>query len=345
MTKSKPYFSIVMPVYNAEKFLSQTIKNILSQTFSDFELILVNDCSPDNSAAVCDEFAEKDSRIKVVHNEVNRGPGGSRNVGLANSNGEYVMYMDSDDTVNDDMLQILFNESGVADIITFGINLLHTNEKGSVVSKEILASSDFYADTKEKIANAFYILSTAKIFQYACNKIYRRDFLITCDVHYEDMRLGEDFFYNIQLFEKASVIKCLSNAFYNYIKPTTQTLTTSYSPIFFDLAKRKFKMEKAFLSSMNFQSEDTLNLVYLNHMKHFISAIIRNQSVSSNMNLSQKMKFVSEKLKDETIVELLNNYKPLGIQNKFIFFVLKTKIPFFCLFTAKIISMIQKNVR
>lgn len=341
----KPYFSIIVPVYNAEKFLASTIENILSQSFSDFELILVNDCSPDNSASICEAYAEKDKRIKVIHNDTNRGPGGSRNVGLANANGEYIMYMDSDDTVSDNMLETLFNESGTADIITFGINVLHTNEKGNVISKEVLASDFFYADTREKIGKAFYILSTAKIFQYACNKVYRRDFLKSSDVHYEDMRLGEDFFYNIQLFEKASTIKCMSYAFYNYIKPTTQTLTTSYSPIFFDLAKRKFKMEKAFLSSMNCQSEDTLNLVYFNHMKHFISALIRNQSASSNMNLSEKINFVVEKLRDETITELLNNYKPRGLQNKLIFQVLKTKIPLLCLMTAKLISIVQKNVR
>lgn len=90
------FFSIVIPVYNVEKYLNECVDSILCQTFKDFEIILVDDGAKDNSGKICDEYAQKDSRVKVIHKE-NGGAADSRNVGLAQANGEYLIFIDSDD--------------------------------------------------------------------------------------------------------------------------------------------------------------------------------------------------------------------------------------------------------
>lgn len=90
------FFSVIVPVYNVEKYLNECIDSILSQTFTDFELILVNDGSKDNSGRICDEYAEKDSRVKVIHKE-NGGLSDARNKGTKSAEGEYIIYVDSDD--------------------------------------------------------------------------------------------------------------------------------------------------------------------------------------------------------------------------------------------------------
>ncbi len=99
--------SVIVPVYNVEKYLDKCLKSILLQDFSDFELILVDDGSTDNSGKICDDFALKDSRIKVVHKE-NAGPSVARNVGTSVSKGEYITFIDSDDYVDRDYLSILY---------------------------------------------------------------------------------------------------------------------------------------------------------------------------------------------------------------------------------------------
>ncbi len=93
------FFSVIVPVYNVEQYLRECVESILSQTFTDFELILVNDGSKDGSPAICDEYAQKDGRVKVIHKE-NGGLSDARNVGTENANGEYVVYIDSDDYIN-----------------------------------------------------------------------------------------------------------------------------------------------------------------------------------------------------------------------------------------------------
>lgn len=106
-----PQISVIVPVYNVEKYISRCIDSILAQTFSDFELILVDDGSPDRCGVICDEYAAKDSRIRVIHKE-NAGPSAARNAGidwvLKNSNSEWFCYIDSDDWVHLRLLEKLY---------------------------------------------------------------------------------------------------------------------------------------------------------------------------------------------------------------------------------------------
>ena len=101
--------SIIVPVYNVEKYLNNCIDSILSQTYTDFELILVNDGSNDNSGEICDFYKKLDSRIKVFHKE-NGGVSSARNVGISNTNGNYICFIDSDDCVNELYLHNLYDK-------------------------------------------------------------------------------------------------------------------------------------------------------------------------------------------------------------------------------------------
>lgn len=94
-----PKLSVIVPVYKAEKYLHRCVESILTQTFTDFEILLIDDGSPDRSGEICDEYAKKDSRIKVFH-KLNGGASDARNVGLDNAQGEYVCFVDSDDVVD-----------------------------------------------------------------------------------------------------------------------------------------------------------------------------------------------------------------------------------------------------
>ncbi len=102
-----PFFSIIIPVYKAERFIDQCIKSILSQSYTNYELFLVDDGSPDSCPAVCDSWAEKDSRIKVFH-QVNKGVSAARNLGINYATGDYIIFVDSDDYVDIELEIILF---------------------------------------------------------------------------------------------------------------------------------------------------------------------------------------------------------------------------------------------
>ena len=101
-----PIISVIVPVYNVEKYLNRCIDSILAQTFSDFELLLIDDGSKDKSGEICDQYAEKDDRIKVLHKE-NGGASAARNTGIDHAVGEYIMFADSDDYIGRNMLESL----------------------------------------------------------------------------------------------------------------------------------------------------------------------------------------------------------------------------------------------
>ena len=105
-----PKVSIIVPVYNVESYLSRCLDSILNQTFTEFECILVDDCSPDNCPAMCDEYALKDQRIRVIHNQKNRGSSLSRQIGLAKAMGDYILFVDSDDWIECNMLEELYQK-------------------------------------------------------------------------------------------------------------------------------------------------------------------------------------------------------------------------------------------
>ena len=109
--------SIIIPVYNIEKYLGECLDSILNQTYQNFEIILVDDCSTDSSFNICNEYASKDKRIKVIQNDVNSGGCGiPRNIGLKHIKGDYVTFIDGDDLIPTNYLQVLINNSNGKDI-------------------------------------------------------------------------------------------------------------------------------------------------------------------------------------------------------------------------------------
>ena len=105
INRANPAFSIIMPVYNVEKYVSQAIESVLSQSYGDFELIIVNDCSPDNSLSICESYAEKDKRIRIISLSQNGGLSNARNVGMRSMRGDYVLFLDSDDWWEPNLLE------------------------------------------------------------------------------------------------------------------------------------------------------------------------------------------------------------------------------------------------
>ncbi len=193
------FFSVVVPVYNVEKYLKECVDSILSQTFEDFELILVNDGSKDSSPAICDEYAKKDRRVKVIHKE-NGGLSDARNVGTKSAVGEYVIYIDSDDYVREnDFLQSIYDKAkNGTEIICYKFSKYFENT-------DTFGSCQFnFPELSENDTLAEKIIKIVKNDAFYCSawsKSIKLSLLKENNIEFEKGLLGEDqeWYYHVLL--------------------------------------------------------------------------------------------------------------------------------------------------
>jgi len=207
-----PVISIIVPVYKTEKYLRRCIDSILAQTFIDFECIIVDDGSPDNSPGICDEYAAKDSRIVVVHQK-NAGLSAARNSGLDVARGDWIGFVDSDDWCDSDMFFVLYENAKKydADVSICAFRII----KGDEGEKE-------YAKNKIKIYNGqkatIRMLSAEISFSVNCfNKLIKRKLLSENKLRFDAaIKYNEDLLFNYEVFRHTEKAVHFGMPYYNY---------------------------------------------------------------------------------------------------------------------------------
>lgn len=202
--------SIIVPIYNVEKYLCNCIESILNQSFSDFELILVDDGSPDNSGKICDEYALKDSRIKVIHKK-NGGLSDARNVGAKNATTDYVVFVDADDTVKKNFCNDLITpcKKYKCDIVTSLVEeFVHDESTGNKYpkSEQIVSGKDAFS----------MVLVSNKIEYYGVAKLIKKDLFLKHQ--FPVGKTYEDAFTIPKLLFDAQEVCVTTNQNYNYIR-------------------------------------------------------------------------------------------------------------------------------
>ena len=221
----QPQISVIVPVYKAEAYLHRCIDSLLAQTFSDFELLLIDDGSPDLSGRICDEYAAQDTRIKVIHKQ-NGGVGSARQCGLDNATGEYTIHTDPDDWVEPNMLETLYQKavSENADIVICDYVLEYANQ--SVLQSFNLANTDSHFLLNE--------LVKGKLHGGLWNKLVRRSIIINNNINFTPgLNICEDLIFCIKLMQANVRVCYVKEALYHYDKhsnPNALTqLTTTHS--------------------------------------------------------------------------------------------------------------------
>ncbi|MBO4343402.1 MAG: glycosyltransferase family 2 protein [Clostridia bacterium] len=217
-----PEISVIVPVYRAENYIKDCVDSVLGQTFADFELILVDDGSPDRSGEIIDALSQKDARIKVVHKE-NGGPVSARKAGIKLASGRYVMNLDSDDTLETDALSEIhaYISETASDVYCFGFNFVTGAKK-----ERILPNFDegLY-DTPEKMQTVLgsFIYKKDKpfytfgIYPSIWSKVVKREIYTPCQLAINDsLIIGEDFALSFLIFHRANSVYIIKKPFYNY---------------------------------------------------------------------------------------------------------------------------------
>ena len=194
-------FSVIVPVYNAEKYLEKCILSVIHQSYDNWELILVDDGSKDGSPRIVDEYADKDNRIIAIHQQ-NAGPGIARNNGIKRATGDYVVFLDSDDYIDEDYFALLAPKAEKADVVF--IDVLQITPAGKVLSKELM--SEYKGWGKDKILRS---QMTGKIPWGGVRKTVRRTILVDNDIKYTNHKVGEEALYSFRVVHATKMVDFL----------------------------------------------------------------------------------------------------------------------------------------
>lgn len=203
--------SVVVPIYNVEKYIRKNVDSIINQTYKNLEIILVDDGSKDNSSNICDLYKKKDKRIKVIHKE-NGGLSSARNAGIEEATGDYVAFVDSDDYIEPNMYEEMYEASQKfsCDIVTCSYKYVYDDGSVKYINSDTENREyDFFSAIKEM--NIF-----SKFDMSACTKLFKKE--LFDNIRFPVGKLSEDYYVMYLLFEKASKIYYIAKPYYSYFQ-------------------------------------------------------------------------------------------------------------------------------
>lgn len=317
-----PDVSVIVPIYKSENTLHRCIDSLIIQTYSDFELILVDDGSPDNSGTICDECSVKDNRIKVIHKN-NGGVSSARNAGIDIALGKYICFVDSDDYVEPEYLQEMVSgiEQGY-DLVFCGYNNISDN----VCRNSTLFSKTEYLETEKRDLS---LLCYRTYVSQPWNKIFKKSIIVDNNIRMpEDFSLGEDMIFVFKYLDCIidKQFLTINKPLYNYCVDDENSLVNKYREDLFDTNARLNDILFAYVQKWDLQN---------NQIEYFInSCFYRMENVLFNtfrkenkISIAKKLKYNREVLKSEEFQKWYSDFT--GHLNFFykLSYKLKTYLP------------------
>ena len=320
--------SVIVPVYNVEKYLKDCVDSLLHQSYRDLEIILVDDGSQDSSGEICDEYLNKDHRIKVIHKK-NCGLGFARNSGLEIANGKYVVFIDSDDTTDNDLIASLLKpvlDDG-ADTCISGFKKI--SESGDLEFIEKYDSAVY--EKKEIYPGLFARMLGSSVNKHdairmsACSVLYSMDIIRKNNIRFPSERklISEDLIWNSDYFKYAQRAAVIDSTGYNY-RTTSGSLTQKYNA-------NKLEMVCAFYLEMCRRIGNSKDMRTRLQRQFFVNIrTCLNQekpSVSGNNRRHYREK-VNKIMNEPTVVETLNEYpiRKMQFKQRVFLLILKSRI-------------------
>ncbi len=312
-----PKISVVIPVYNAEKDIDRCMQSIYNQTFTDYEVILVNDGSTDQSLEKCRAHAEKDPRVQVI-DQKNQGSGPARNAGIESARGEYLYFCDADDEIAPNLLERVYAvaEETKVDLVVFSVHAKITDSKTDAVLREYNTAKEERslpdrASFRQAFSKLYY---EGVLFGGPINKLFKAEVIRQNGVRFPELRRGQDEVFNMRYYRYTSSCKVIPDALYlyyqfddqgrdkkyrlNYFQTTTKTYFQTLSGLLKDFeaddeySRRKF--QNSFVYSMESAALLAFNPVEKLNRKQKIEFIASVVSADFVQDIAKEIAFVPE---------------------------------------------------
>ena len=296
--------SVIIPIYNVEKYIRTSIDSVLNQTYSNLEIILVDDGTEDNCGMICDEYKKKDERIVVIHQK-NMGLAEARNSGLKIATGKYIMFLDSDDFYEKNSCEVLYKEISKRNGDLVIGNYIHVDQKGNKW-EEPLFDQKLYTNFKLSIKDyqkSFFVMNSV-----VWNKIYKREFLEKLKLKFVKGTLAEDAIFSTYCYVHTENAYFINDIVYNYRQnQDNSTISTNCSKKYFEKIDEAYK-----LIFNNFKTTNTIGFYryfYARIMPYLLCKIIDSESLKNDEEKIYVIKMLKWffKQKEEYDVYIVNS--------------------------------------
>ncbi|MDY5213708.1 MAG: glycosyltransferase [Megasphaera elsdenii] len=325
MENQEPFFSIIMPVYNAEKYVEAAVESVLQQSYTDFELLLVDDCSADSSYSVCQELAKKDGRIKLLRTPQNGGAAVARNFAFQHIQGKYLTFIDSDDIIEPNLLSVAYSyvKDDQADCVKFGCFEEYFNADGEkAYSKKCCLTEQVY-DNSDTIRQQMVRMELIPLFGYLWNAIYRASIILDKGLLFNDQyRVNEDFDFNIRYFKYVQRLQCSSYCGYHYAKRLNNlSLSTKNNDEYYDLHMMKIREFLQNFPSIESIDAQTMSNIFWLYTRFVYSAVQRKMVNNEPINT-----FIKDiRSSDLFAIYQSVHFVDIGVKQKIMISILRSK--------------------
>lgn len=295
--------SIIIPVYNAEKYISKCLDSILKQTYIDFEVICVNDGSLDDSLSIIESYKNKDKRVKVI-NQGNGGPSKARNCGLDNANGNYIVFIDADDYIEKNFLGYMLTDINNTDVSI--CNYIEVDDTG----KHNISIFNFLSEEVSNINNSIINEVISGPGGLVWGKLFKSNIIKENNIRFnENYKMCEDLLFMAEYIGKANKVRKINKNLYIHNKCNENSITANYkSEMFFYQLEIQERLKKIIQN----QKDDDVNEVLNKRLKDILMYSIYKET-KNNKRLLAKLQTIKEIINCEGIYEEKRKFKKDGI--------------------------------
>ena len=326
-------YSVIIPVYNVEKYIDRCLKSIISQNYDDLEIIVVDNGSTDSSGSICDTYANEYSNISVYHIE-NHGVGSARNFGLSKARGEFIYFVDSDDYLVGNLFAD-FADKLVSDLDLVVFSYYNSFEEDLTEKSRTEKSLPFKGSyDKDGFINIFKELFLSDMLYTVWNKIYRREFLLENNLSFEQYELGEDVRFNLDVYRNVNKIYLSQDSYYVYVIGRNGSAMSGYNPKRLQYQLQELKLVDNLLEDWHLDNSNLDNNVKARILMSNIYNITKQK-----LPVNKKVKLVKEICKKQDIADFIKNDS--SVLNPLIKLLLKCRMYVVLIYLKKMQMVLQ----
>lgn len=333
--------SIIMPVYNVEQYVGKAVESILNQTFSDYELLIVDDGTKDRSGEICDAYAAEDARVKVIHKE-NGGAPSARNAAIDIARGTYVYFMDSDDWAEKTMLEDMYElaESHRAELVVCGY-YIDTYYGDKHLSEKICVDDQVFTDAQSFREQSYRYFDRNMLYT-PWNKLYRLDYLNAHGLRFPNT-LWDDFPFNLSYMKNVERVVISTQAYYHFIRARADSETAAYRADMYEKREEEHGWMVDLYREWGVDNAGTREMIARRYIERTVGCIANVTSSKCMLSKRERRAAIRTMLHNPRVDEALAEAKPRSKYMKLMLIPIRWKNTYLTWLESAVITFVKER--